>query len=65
MEQINSPFESISLSIVHVLKRSKHLKGKDLYALISEFDEWIVRTPSIDDIYALPDMTNNKSEFFS
>jgi len=63
MEQVNSAFESISLSVVHVLKRSKELQGKDLYALVSEFDEWIVNIPTYEDIYALPDMTNKKSDF--
>ncbi len=65
MEQVNSAYESISLSILHVLKRSKGLQGKDLYALVSEFDEWIVNLPTYEDIYALPDMTNNKSDFLS
>ncbi len=65
MEQVNSAYESLSLSIIHVLKRSKHLKGKDLYALVAEFDEWIVSMPSYEDIYALPDMTNKNSNFYS
>ncbi len=65
MEQVNSAFESLSLSVVHVLKRSKHLKGKDLYALVAEFDEWIVNIPSYEDICALPDMTDKKSTFLN
>ncbi len=64
MEQINSAFESLSLSVVHVLKRSKCLKGKDHNALIAEFDEWIVGMPSYEDICALPDMTNKEFNFF-
>ncbi len=65
MQEVNSAFESVSLSIIHVLKRSKHLSGKDQYALIAEFDEWIVNMPPYEEIYALPDMTNKKFDLFS
>ena len=64
MKKINSAYESLSLSVIHVLKQSKHLEGKDLYALIAEFDEWIVNIPSSEEIYALPDMTNTMLDFY-
>ena len=57
MQEINSAIESLSLAVIHVLDRSKHLKGKDQYALINEFAEWIVDLPSYEDVMALPDMT--------
>ncbi len=65
MHQINSRHESLALSIVHVLKRSKKLKGKDQHALLSEFNEWIVRMPLYFDIHTLPDMTRKSFESLS
>ncbi len=57
MQEINSAMESLSLAVIHVLDRSKHLNGKDQYALINEFAEWIVDMPSYEDVIAFPDMT--------
>ena len=57
MEELNSATESLSLAVIHVLNRSKHLKGKDQYALINEFAEWIVDFPSSEDVIVFPDMT--------
>ena len=57
MQEVNSALESISLAVIHVLNRSKDLKGKDQYALINEFAEWIVDLPSYEDVMAFPDMT--------
>ena len=57
MQEINSAMESLSLAVIHVLDRSKHLSGKDQYALINEFAEWIVDLPSYEDVIAFPDMT--------
>ena len=57
MQEVNSALESLSLAIIHVLDRSKQLKGKDQYALINEFAEWIVDLPSYEDVIAFPDMT--------
>ena len=60
MQEVNSALESLSLAIIHVLDRSKKLKGKDQYALINEFAEWIVDLPSYEDVIAFPDMTDNR-----
>ena len=65
MQQINSRYESLALSIIHVLIRSKDLKGKDQYALLSEFNEWIVKRPLYFDICTLPDMTSKKFDSFT
>ena len=62
MQEVNSALESLSLAIIHVLDRSKHLEGKDQYALINEFAEWIVDLPSYEDVIAFPDMTTNDYE---
>ena len=59
MQEVNSALESLSLAVIHVLGRSKHLKGKDQYALINEFAEWIVDLPSYEDVVAFPDMTSD------
>ena len=58
MQEVNSAMESLSLAVIHVLDRSKHLNGKDQYALINEFAEWIVDMPSYEDVIAFPDMTS-------
>ena len=57
MKKINSAIESISLAVIHVLNRSKELKGKDQYAIINEFAEWIVDIPDHKDVTSFPDMT--------
>ncbi len=62
MQEVNSAMESLSLAVIHVLDRSKHLKGKDQYALINEFAEWIVDLPSYEDVIAFPDMTVKKND---
>ncbi len=62
MQEINSSIESLSLAVIHVLNRSKNLKGKDQYALINEFAEWIVDLPAYEDIIAFPDMTTEDYE---
>ena len=62
MQEVNSALESLSLAVIHVLDRSKHLTGKDQYALINEFAEWIVDLPSYEDVIAFPDMTSNDHE---
>ena len=62
MQEINSAMESLSLAVIHVLERSKQLKGKDQYALINEFAEWIVDLPSYEDVVAFPDMTTDDHE---
>ncbi len=62
MQEVNSALESLSLAVIHVLDRSKHLHGKDQYALINEFAEWIVDLPSYEDVVAFPDMTSDKQE---
>ncbi len=62
MQEVNSALESLSLAVIHVLNRSKHLTGKDQYALINEFAEWIVDLPSYEDVLAFPDMTSNDYE---
>ena len=49
MQEVNSAMESLSLAVIHVLDRSKHLNGKDQYALINEFAEWIVDLPSYEE----------------
>ncbi len=61
MHEVNSAIESLSLAVIHVLERSKHLKGKDQYALINEFAEWIVDLPSYEDVIAFPDLTKQDS----
>ncbi len=60
MQEVNSKFESLSLAIIHVLDRSKHLEGKDQYALINEFAEWIVDLPTEEEVIAFPDMTREE-----
>ena len=62
MQEVNSALESLSLAVIHVLDRSKHLTGKDQYALINEFAEWIVDLPSYEDVIAFPDMTSKDYE---
>ena len=62
MQEVNSALESLSLAVIHVLDRSKHLKGKDQYALINEFAEWIVDLPSYEDVTAFPDITRDSYE---
>ena len=62
MQEVNSAIESLSLAVIHVLNRSKNLKGKDQYALINEFAEWIVDLPASEDVIAFPDMTTNDYE---
>ena len=62
MHEVNSALESLSLAVIHVLDRSKHLTGKDQYALINEFAEWIVDLPSYEDVIAFPDMTSKDYE---
>ena len=62
MQEVNSALESLSLAVIHVLDRSKHLTGKDQYALINEFAEWIVDLPSYEDVIAFPDMTSQDYE---
>ena len=62
MQEVNSALESLSLAVIHVLDRSKHLTGKDQYALINEFAEWIVDLPSYEDVIAFPDLTRNDYE---
>ena len=62
MKEVNSAIESLSLAVIHVLNRSKSLKGKDQYALINEFAEWIVDLPSCEDVMAFPDMTTGDYE---
>ncbi len=64
MKEVNSAIESISLAVIHVLNRSKDLEGKDQYAIINEFAEWIVDLPAYEDVMAFPDMTaHNKDSF--
>ena len=62
MQEVNSALESLSLAVIHVLDRSKHLTGKDQYALINEFAEWIVDLPSYEDVIAFPDLTSKDYE---
>ena len=62
MQEVNSALESLSLAVIHVLDRSKHLTGKDQYALINEFAEWIVDLPSYEDVIAFSDMTSKDYE---
>ncbi|WP_269622709.1 hypothetical protein [Prochlorococcus marinus] len=62
MQEVNSAIESLSLAMIHVLDRSKHVKGKDQYALINEFAEWIVDLPSYEDVLAFPDMTSEEKK---
>ena len=62
MQEVNSALESLSLAVIHVLDRSKHLAGKDQYALINEFAEWIVDLPSYEDVIAFPDLTSKDYE---
>ena len=62
MQEVNSALESLSLAVIHVLDRSKHLTGKDQYALINEFAEWIGDLPSYEDVIAFPDMTSKDYE---
>ena len=62
MQEVNSALESLSLAVIHVLDRSKHITGKDQYALINEFAEWIVDLPSYEDVIAFPDMTSKDYE---
>jgi len=62
MQEVNSAIESLSLAVIHVLNRSKDLKGKDQYALINEFAEWIVDLPAYEDVMAFPDMTTHDYE---
>ena len=57
MQDVNSAMESLSLAVIHVLDRSKELQGKEQYALINEFAEWIVDLRSYEDIVFFPDMT--------
>ena len=62
MHEVNSAIESLSLAVIHVLNRSKDLEGKDQYALINEFAEWIVDLPSYEDVISFPDMTTHDYE---
>ncbi len=63
MQEVNSGIESLSLAVIHVLNRSKDLKGKDQYALINEFAEWIVDLPACEDVMAFPDMTSKDYQY--
>ncbi len=62
MKEVNSAIESLSLAVIHVLNRSKYLDGKDQYALINEFAEWIVELPPYEEIISFPDITSKGFE---